>query len=162
MEAFAIHALPVGDGLLALCPMPGRGGAYDADLQRLAAWSPAAVLTLTGPEELARGGAARLGADLAARGIDWLHLPILDYGVPGAAAADRWPAIEADLGSRLAAGGRVLIHCKGGCGRSGMIALRLMIALGEPAGRALSRLRALRPCAVETPEQEAWARARPA
>jgi len=57
----------------------------------------------------------------------------------------------------LQGGGRVLIHCRGGCGRSGMAALRLMIESGEEAGAALSRLRALRPCAVETEAQMAWA-----
>ncbi len=54
-------------------------------------------------------------------------------------------------------GGRVLVHCMGGCGRSGMALLRLMVESGEPADRALARLRAVRPCAVETPEQLAWA-----
>ena len=53
--------------------------------------------------------------------------------------------------SALQGKGRVLIHCMGGCGRSGMAALRLMIEAGEAPGAALERLRAVRPCAVETP-----------
>jgi len=51
------------------------------------------------------------------------------------------------------------VHCRGGCGRSGMIALRLMIEIGEAADDALARLRAVRPCAVETPQQLRWATA---
>ena len=38
-----------------------------------------------------------------------------------------------------------------------MIALRLMIEAGEAAGPALKRLRALRPCAIETEAQMDWA-----
>ena len=52
-----------------------------------------------------------------------------------------------------------MIHCFGGCGRSGMAALRLMVEAGEDADEALERLRAVRPCAVETDAQLRWARA---
>jgi hypothetical protein len=38
-----------------------------------------------------------------------------------------------------------------------MVALRLMIECGESPPRALARLRAVRPCAVETPDQMQWA-----
>jgi len=56
-----------------------------------------------------------------------------------------------------AGGGKVLVHCMGGCGRSGMAVLRLMVETGEPPHSALSRLRAARPCAVETDAQFDWA-----
>jgi protein-tyrosine phosphatase len=57
----------------------------------------------------------------------------------------------------LRSGGRVLVHCFGGCGRSGMAALRLMVAAGEGPESALHRLRASRACAVETEAQRLWA-----
>ncbi len=57
----------------------------------------------------------------------------------------------------LARGGRVLAHCYGGCGRSGMVLMRLMVEAGEDADPALERLRDARPCAVEAKEQRAWA-----
>ena len=62
-------------------------------------------------------------------------------------------------GDALRGGGRVLVHCRGGCGRSGMVALRLMIEAGEAPDEALSRLRSVRPCAVETKAQMGWAMA---
>ena len=55
-------------------------------------------------------------------------------------------------------GDRILIHCRGGCGRSGMIVLRIMIEFGEDPEEALERLRKIRPCAVETEAQENWAK----
>ena len=52
----------------------------------------------------------------------------------------------------------MLVHCRGGCGRSGMAVLRLMVEAGEAPEEALARLRAVRPCAVETEAQMDWAR----
>ena len=51
----------------------------------------------------------------------------------------------------------MVVHCMGGCGRSGMILLRLMIDAGETPDSALARLRTARPCAVETKAQMRWA-----
>jgi hypothetical protein len=38
-----------------------------------------------------------------------------------------------------------------------MAVLRLMVEMGEDPEEALARLRAVRPCAVETEVQKAWA-----
>ena len=54
-------------------------------------------------------------------------------------------------------GGRVIVHCRGGCGRTGMAVLRLMVEAGEDGENALARLRTVRTCAVETIQQKEWA-----
>ena len=151
-----IASLPVAGGTLALSPMPGRCGSYSADLADLAAFAPALVITLTPLEELAPN-ATTLAADLAQHGLQWLHLPIVDFGTPQGQTARLWPAAAAQTLALLAAENRVLIHCMGGCGRSGMAALRLMVMAGEDPAAALIRLRQARPCAVETDAQQAWA-----
>lgn len=120
-----------------------------------------------GPFALAAGGGTLALSPLPGRGgdftgdlarlCDWRHLPVTDFGVPGPDSAAAWPALAAEALAVLAAGGRVLVHCHGGCGRSGMVALRLMIGTGEGAEAALARLRAVRPCAVETGAQMEWA-----
>lgn len=148
-----IAELTGGGGVLGLCPMPGRDGDYPGDLAAVLAWRPTLVVTLAQTGELAARGASSLPADLVAAGVDWLHLPIPDFGTPPAALRANWPEISA----RLLQTPRLLIHCMGGCGRSGMIALRLLIDSGEPADSALTRLRAVRPCAVETKAQMRWA-----
>jgi len=158
MPEFVIHELKLGGGTLALSPVPGRTRHYATDRERLLAWRPALVVTMTELAELARKGAGGLPDDLAAAGIVWRHLPVRDFGTPDPATNAAWPAIAAEVMAMLAGGGRVLIHCYGGCGRSGMAVLRLMIGAGEGPDTALERLRAVRPCAVETPEQLAWAK----
>lgn len=150
-----IHSLAVGGGELAITPIPGRTRHYDTDWLRLTDWGPALVISMTEQSELDRKGAGSLGSDLANAGIDWLHLPVPDYGVP---ADMDWSAVRDHALGVLGQGKRVLVHCFGGCGRSGMMCLRLMIAAGEDPGTALARLRRVRPCAVETAPQMAWAR----
>ncbi|WP_343075812.1 protein-tyrosine phosphatase family protein [Aliiroseovarius sp. Z3] len=112
---------------------------------------------MTTTAEMAAHGASSLQADLTKTGIAWHHLPIFDFGAPDRETSDRWNKLSAHAQHLLSKGGKVLAHCKGGCGRSGMILLRLMVDMGEDPDAALSRLRRARPCAVETREQLHWA-----
>ncbi|WP_240335464.1 phosphatase domain-containing putative toxin [Pseudotabrizicola algicola] len=155
-----IAEIPALGGTLALCPMPGRQGDYAGDLATLLAWRPALVLTMTSRLELASKGAGSMPADLAAAGVAWRHLPVPDFGTPRADTAALWPQISSEARALLADGGRVLAHCMGGCGRSGMAVLRLLVDGGEDPETALPRLRAARRCAVETKAQQRWASAR--
>lgn len=157
MSEFVIHDLPLLAGTLALSPIPGRTRHYGTDRDRLLAWGPALVITMTTRAELDRKGSGGLASDLAAHGIAWRHLPVEDFGAPGPEVEEAWLETSATARRFLAEGGRVLVHCFGGCGRSGMACLRLMVEAGEPPGAALARLRAVRPCAVETGAQLAWA-----
>ena len=51
-------------------------------------------------------------------------------------------------------GGRVLLHCRAGLGRTGMIAARLLVELGTPPDAAIVSVRAARTGAIETRAQE--------
>ena len=89
------------------------------------------------------------------RDLTWLHCPIPDFDGPGAAFERAW----ADAGPRardiLRRGGTVVSHCRGGIGRAGTVASRLLIELGAATpDEALRRVRQARPGAVETWEQE--------
>ncbi|MDO9524231.1 MAG: protein phosphatase [Gemmobacter sp.] len=152
---FGLYVLPVAGGMLALSPCPGKGGHFEADLAQVLGWAPSQVISMTGVDEMAAMGAQGLGAALDRAGVAWAHAPVEDYGVPG--SQTNWPVVAAQARAVLSAGGRVLVHCMGGCGRSGMAALRLMVDSGEAPVAALLRLRAVRPCAVETEAQRIWA-----
>ncbi len=158
-ETIVIHALPVGGGILALSPLPGAGGDYPGDLAHIAEWRPALVISLTTEVELVEAGAQKLGADVQDKGTRWIHLPIRDFGAPDKVFDRAWPKVSEQARRALLGGGRLLVHCRGGCGRSGMIALRLVFEAGEAKDDALQRLRAVRPCAIETDAQMRWAMA---
>ncbi len=157
MNGFVIAELTAGGGRLALCPMPGRDADYAGDLAAVLRWAPALVMTMATGPELAAHGALGLSGDLAAAGIGWHHLPVADFGADSAALREGWVEASAEARTHLAGGRGVLAHCVGGCGRSGMAVMRLMVEVGEAPEAALSRLRAVRPCAVETGAQLDWA-----
>lgn len=157
MAEYRIASLEAGGGHLGIAPIPGRRGTYDADVAAIAAWGADLVLSMNPMAELERAGAAGLGSDLEAAGVGWRHLPVVDQGAPGAETAAAWTAVSAEVHRVLADGGKVMAHCWGGCGRAGMAILRLMVEAGEAPDAALTRLRSVRPCAVEAREQYDWA-----
>lgn len=157
MAGFSLYALPVADGIAALSPLPGRGGDYASDLAHLRDWQPAIAISMTTLAEMVACGAGDLGHDLQESGTRWAHLPVADFGAPTPEIEEAWHGASRMALAAVQGGGRVLIHCNGGCGRSGMAVLRLMIEAGEAPEAALMRLRAVRPCAVETEAQMRWA-----
>ena len=154
---FQIADLPLGNGTIGISPAPGRSGDYFVDFTQIVRWGADLVLTMTTEAELDRLGAGEFGRDLEAAEVVWRHLPIPDFGAPPPEVAATWPGVSDEAHRVLDAGGKVLAHCFGGCGRSGMALMRLMVEAGEDAGPALERLREARPCAVEMPAQQAWA-----
>ena len=156
-----IAATPAA-GWLSIGPCPGRRDEnrdLAADLGAIRASGATMLITLTTQDELDELAAGGMAAANASAGLDWHHLPISDFGVPDAAWETRWRAVGADLRALLRAGGGIHLHCRGGCGRSGMIAARLLAELGVPPEEAITRVRAARPCAIETEAQEAAVRA---
>ena len=157
MAEFSISELTLGNGWLGISPIPGRSGNYEADLTAVLRWEPSLVLTMTTSAELERVGAGGFADDLRAAGVAWRHLPIADFGAPEDETRALWPEASGVAHAVLESGGKVLAHCFGGCGRSGMALMRLMVEAGEDADPALERLRDVRPCAVEAEAQRAWA-----
>ncbi|RFP87043.1 protein phosphatase [Rhodobacteraceae bacterium 63075] len=157
MSELSLSALTVAGGTLAIASMPGRGGNYADDLDLFGAFKPGLVITMVSNAELETDDLRQLGFDIQALGSRWAHVPVADMGVPDRRTEFAWSAASKDARAALSGGGRVLVHCQAGCGRSGMAVLRLMVECGEAPEAALKRLRAVRPCAVETDAQLAWA-----
>lgn len=156
-EPVILYALPVGDGIIALSPIPGAGGAYQGDLEHMSSWRPAMVMSLVTNVELVEVGAQSLGQHIQDKGTRWVQLPMRVGEVPNANSEEMWPAISAQARKALFGGGRVMIHSLEGRGRSGMLALRLMIEAGEAPDEALSRLAAVQRGSFLNEAQRAWA-----
>ena len=155
---FTISEITLGEGTIGICPVPGRFSAYGEDFELILSWCPDIVVTLTDSFELEKVNVQQFPNDLKKTNIEWLHFPILDFGIPDESDS-RWDEISRKIHLSLAMGGRILCHCFGGCGRSGMVVMRLMCELGECGTKALVRLRKVRECAVETSAQKKWAEA---
>ena len=134
------------NGQLAICPEP----ASDDSFEKVAQWNADIIVTMITVEEFARDD---FSAKITHATPQWIQAAVSDFGIPEndfGAVIDRLLAV-------LQTDGRILIHCKGGQGRSGMMAMRLLVEQGEPAIDALARIRRVRPNAVETIQQEQWA-----
>jgi hypothetical protein len=130
----------------------------DADLDAIVAWGARLVLTLAAPAELVALQVPDLGAQVRRRGLDWRHLPIADYSVPTDAFETQWRRDGADIRALLTRGADVVVHCRGGLGRAGMIAARLLVELGVAPDEAIREVRRARAGAIETPAQLALVR----
>jgi ADP-ribosyl-[dinitrogen reductase] hydrolase len=84
----------------------------------------------------------------------WSHLPIVDISIPDERFEKQWDVVGEALRSILRRRLDVLVHCRGGLGRAGTIAARLLVELGMEPIKAIASVRAVRPGAIETMEQE--------
>ena len=163
-----IATVPAGPGLgrvgLTFCPgkkqPDAMTGAWDrclaTDMAAIADWGAAALVTLVEPHELHSLGVADIGATAAADALDWLHLPIVDVSTPDATFEAAWGRVGPGLRERVRAGFGVVVHCKGGLGRAGLVASRLLVDLGWEPAPALAAVREVRPGAVQTRAQERY------
>jgi ADP-ribosyl-[dinitrogen reductase] hydrolase len=124
------------------------------DLDASSDWGAAAVVTLLEPEELMLLRVESLGQEVLRRNMLWFHLPIVDVSIPSEKFEQEWDVGGEELRSILRGKLDVLIHCRGGLGRAGTIAARLLIELGIEPKKATASVRAARPGAIETSEQE--------
>ena len=158
-----VDTVSAGAGWIGMTFSPGKKGPsvfgdswdrdLEADLAVIAAWRPTVVVTLIEDEEFTILQTPRLGEQVRAAGLEWRHLPIRDLNAPDPRFERAWTFAGAELRDLLSRGGRVLVHCRGGRGRTGLVACRLLTELGEPAEAALRRVRAAREGAVETKPQ---------
>ena len=84
----------------------------------------------------------------------WFHLPIVDVSIPDGRFEEEWDVAGEGLRSILRSGSDVLVHCRGGLGRAGTIAARLLVELGMEPATAIANVRRVRPGAIETDDQE--------
>ena len=162
-----IAELPLpGKGMLGLTFCPGKvqpfalTGSWLRDLyidcDRLVEWGASSVITLMEQHELKELSVELLPEALAARNIAWRHLPIEDIGVPDEAFVRRWKSECARLHAALSNGERVVLHCKGGLGRTGLVAAMICIERGLDAASAIAHVREVRKGAIETRRQEGF------
>mmetsp|Transcript_16583 Transcript_16583/g.58090 ORF Transcript_16583/g.58090 Transcript_16583/m.58090 type:complete len:204 (+) Transcript_16583:190-801(+) len=157
LETFVVDIPELGGARIAITPCPGkRERDLGLDLDQLSSWGADAIVTLVEDDELAYLSVANMKAEVERRKMKWFHCPIRDFSGPGGPFELAWRAgAGKQVRNILRARGKVVVHCRGGIGRAGTIASRLLIELGVAEPReALRRIRKARPGAVETEDQE--------
>lgn len=175
-DSFYIPLVMHAGGKLGMTFLPGKrshGQAghhwrdLAADVDRLRNEYGCYVLVLlVQDQELVQSRVSGLPAAMAARGIRVLRYPIPDGGVPADPKSFR--RLLDDVIRRLLSGQTVVIACRGGLGRTGLVVACLVRDLGGMgADSAIEGARIFRHGAVETKTQEAfvagwaWPRRRP-
>jgi protein-tyrosine phosphatase len=122
-------------GRLLLHSMPGRFEAIERVWQQLRSEAVGAIVCLTEEYEI-RLKSSKYAEALEAGTVPCSVLPfeIREGGVPEERVAF-W-ALAKDVANRLQSGEAVLIHCAGGVGRTAMLAISVLLALGEPLNEA--------------------------
>jgi protein-tyrosine phosphatase len=142
-------------GKLALAARP-RGGDWLSD--EIADWKRAGVntvLSLLTPAEEQDLDLRDEGREVKAQGLAFASFPIPDRQVPKSEA--KLTETLERVANFLSSGKNVVVHCRQGIGRTGLIASCLLVKSGMSPGAAMDVVSAARGVAVpETPEQRDW------
>lgn len=149
--------IPQCPGRLIFTPCPGtKDASLNEALASLKSAGAKALITLMPDAELAANEAIALPSVCAELGLEWLHLPIADEQLPMADFNAAWDRHHESILALLYADAALAIHCKGGSGRTGLIAARILVELGVERETAVRHIQALRPKAIQHPAHVGW------
>lgn len=126
------------------------------DLDEITWWGASALVTLIKTRELTVLQVPHLPGMALKFGLAWHYLPIGETDLPDDLFDELWRESGGRLREILAAGGRIVIHCRDGLGRTGLVAARLLVESGMEPEEAIRLVRINRPGAFETPSHEAY------
>jgi protein-tyrosine phosphatase len=147
---------------MTFCPGKQTDGLYTGlwhrdlvtDCLAIQKWRCAALVTLMEAHEFALLKVDALPQVTVNYNFRWIHAPIPDMQIPDARFEEQWQTLGPELHALLSAGDNIVLHCRGGLGRTGLMAARLLIERGMPPVEAVATVRAARAHTIETFEQE--------
>jgi len=142
-------------GRVALAARP-RGGDWLSD--EVTDWKRAGismVVSLLEPEEERDLDLSGESAEIRKQGLEFSSVPIPDCHVPR--SETKLISALNEMDRLLAEGKNVLVHCRQGVGRTGLIAACLLVRKGLSPGAAVDKISVARGVTVpETEEQREW------
>ena len=142
-------------GKLALAARP-RGGDWLPD--EIADWKRfgiSAVVSLLTSEEERDLQLSAESQEARSQGLEFVSFPILDREIPPSEA--ELAQLVETIDQKLSSGEKVLVHCRQGVGRSGLVAACLLVKKGMSPGTAVEKVSYARGVSVpETPQQREW------
>ena len=159
-----IDVLPVALGEIGMSQCPGRKRkGVDRDVEQDVRYICATkgfhcVVTTVQARELAVMEAATLGTLVEKHGKKWEWMPIRDKWLPPDDL--RFLELVARLVVAVRRGQRVLVHCNGGKGRTGLVVVAMLLVLdpNQSLVGALAAVRAVRPGVLRNPLQRYYLR----
>src|SRR5437867_4111034 len=120
--------------------MPGRYESFEQTSAAITKESIDEVVSLASRDEIRKKSPEYHAAMV--RGVPWrqVEFPISDYGVPDDRMAF-W-TLAKDTATALRGGERILIHCGAGLGRTGTLAVAVLLALDQALSGATKIVKA--------------------
>jgi protein-tyrosine phosphatase len=144
-----------GKGFIAIMPHPGPQQGLAANIDEIARQGIRQLVSLLQPAEIAVLGLSAEAELVAARSMRFLSFPIADMGLP--ASVDDFASLSFRLFRQVDAGMNTLIHCRGGIGRSGLLAAAVLLHDGRSVQQAFAQVSRNRGRRVpETASQGHW------
>tara|TARA_R110001583_G_scaffold6499_1_gene32786 strand:+ start:4647 stop:5159 length:513 start_codon:yes stop_codon:yes gene_type:complete len=139
---------------LLLTPCPGsKELPLKPALQALKQYGANAVITLMTEKELQALSLNEIGATTKSLGLSWFHLPVTDDQTPDQTFNTLWQTAGPAIHRLLENEKSIAIHCKGGSGRTGLIAAQILLERGEALNKVVKRIQKLRPNAFNLEAQ---------
>lgn len=129
------------------------------DIETIREWGAQTVITLMEDFELTTLHVSKIGEAVKNAGMEWRHWPVIDQSAlrtRNQQKHDPWAVQCREILLKLASGEKIFVHCRGGLGRTGTLAARLLIENGLLAEDAIKEVRKARKGAIETIEQEEY------
>lgn len=142
------------EAALILTPCPGTKGVSLRDsLMQLKEQGAEAIVTALTMDEMVSKDVQQLEEVSRSLAMKWFHLPIEDDRAPESDFATKWNAVSSELHAILDNNGKVVMHCMGGSGRTGLLAAHLLLEKGWEIDSIVNEVQALRPGAYTKPVQ---------
>lgn len=89
-------------------------------------------------------------------GVKVVRFPIRDVSVPPSDQDGMFRQLIKQARDSLDVGQTVVVHCRGGLGRAGLVTAAILVAEGMDSTEAIRAVREARPGAIETHAQEQY------
>lgn len=152
IELFPVAGFEAGKLSISLRP---RGGDWLLEeLRGLVRREWKILVTTLEPSELRELELDELAAACGDVGLEWIHFPISDRGLPSVAAMR---SLTRRICGHLTRGDGVAVHCRQGIGRSSLVVAATLVERGEAADAAWLAAESARGRPVpDTNEQREW------
>ena len=100
-------------------------------------------------DEMVRNDVSALPEVCLELGMRWFHFPIEDDTSPGQNFEQPWEEKKQQVLDILNQQMALAIHCKGGSGRTGLMAAIILLERGMPFEQAVDQVKSLRPNALK-------------